>query len=247
MFEVGLVYDIIVLLNNQILMAHFSAGCLGFYNENLKCVKRIDKINGEKFSPIGIALQLKEKKLFLADNMNHRIIMTDLEINFLKSIGSSGTGINQFYLPHDLCLHNYNLYVCDYSNKRIQVYNTELIFSKSLIVNYLPWQIKTSNSLLFVQSNGNGLFIYNLNDFSLLKKFEHGQCRLSKFYSDIYEFNHQTKTLFCFDENANLKKETSITSVNENFKSVWEGKFFVFSRAFLLVLCSKGIIKLSKN
>ena len=123
MFEVGLAFYIIVLPNNQILMAHYSAGCLGFYDEHLKCVKRIDKINGENFKPIGIALHLKEKKLFITDNLNHRIIMTDLEINFMKSVGSRGAEINQFNGPNGLCLLNNNLYVCDYYNKRIQVYN----------------------------------------------------------------------------------------------------------------------------
>ena len=247
MFEVGRVNDIIVLPNNQILMAHYLPGFLGFYDEHLKCVMRIDKINGEKFSPVGIALHSKEKKLFIADNLNQRIIMTDLEVNFIKSVGSEGAKINQFDGPYDLCLLNNNLYVCDYNNKRIQVYNTELIFSKSLRVDYQPWKIKTSNSMLFIQSVENGLFIYNSNDFSLLKKFEHGQCRISKLDSDIYKFNHQTKKLYCYDEHANLKKEISLTFVNENFKNVWEGTFIEFNRAFLLLSCDKGVIKVSKN
>ena len=241
MFEVDVVYDIIALPNYHFLMVHFSDGYLGYYNEHLKCVKRIDKINGENFTPIGIALHLKEKKLFLSDYLNRRIIMTDLQINFLKSIGSFGAEINQFDGPNDLCLLNNNLYVCDYNNKRIQVYNTELIYSQSLMVNYHPQEIKTLNSKLFIQSAESGLFIYNSNDFSLLKKFEHGLCRISKLDSDIYEFNHETKKLFCYDEHANLKEEINLTSVNENLIGVWDGTFIVFNRAFLLIPCSNGI------
>ena len=55
--------------------------------------------------------------------------------------------------------------------------------------------------MLFIKSGGSDgrLFIYNSNDFSLLKKFEHGNYRISKLDSDIYEFNHKTKKLFCYD------------------------------------------------
>ena len=248
MFEVGTVNDIIVLPNNQILMAHHSPFFgLGFYDEHLKCVKRIDKINGENFTPIGIALHLNEKKLFITDTLNDRIIMTDLEVNFIKSVGSKGAEINQFNVPYDLCLLNNNLYICDYFNKRIQVYNTELTNSKSLMVNYHPREIKTLNSKLFIQSAESGLFIYKSNDFSLLKKFDHGKCIISKLDSDIYVFNYKTKKLFCYDEHANLMEEISLTSVNENLIGVWDGTFIVFNKVFLLIPCFNGIIKVSKN
>ena len=81
----------------------------------------------------------------------------------------------------------------------------------------------------------------------MLKKFEHGICRISKLDSDIYEFNNPTKKLFCYDEHANLKEEINLTSVNENLRGVWDGSFIVFNRTFLLISCAKGVIKVSKN
>ena len=149
------------------------------YDENLKLVKRIDSISDEGFSPIGIALNLDEEKFFITDNDNHRILMTDFEFNLIKSIGSAGTDICQFDGPYDLCLAISNLYVSDYYNKH--VYSKGLEFLKLLKLDYSPWKVNASNSMLFIYSNC-GIYFYYLDDLQFFQRLDHTICR-------IYEIN----------------------------------------------------------
>ena len=62
------------------------------------------------------------KSMYICDRINHRIQVFDLDLNFIQSIGSRGTGRGKFNAPHDVKFDSSgNMYVAEYSNKRVQV------------------------------------------------------------------------------------------------------------------------------
>ena len=51
--------------------------------------------------------------------------MFDCELNFIRTIGSHGSGIGEFNFPFDLDFDaEGNAYIADYGNNRIQVLDT---------------------------------------------------------------------------------------------------------------------------
>jgi hypothetical protein len=239
--------EIVVFQDNQILSTNHDEKCLTLYDHNLNFVKRIDRINGEIFHPLGIAINFEEKRLYISDNYNHRIIMTDLDFNFIRSVGSKGTEYSKFHGPYDICLISNNLYICDFNNNRIQIYSKNLELIKSVKLDYQPWKVKGTNSIICVESNSPcGINFYNLNDFNLIQNYDHGLCRISQINSNIYEYCSKTKTIYCYDERANVKEEISLNVTNDSLAGVWDGLFIQYNGFILMTSDSKKkIIKFS--
>ena len=74
--------------------------------------------------PRGLAIY--EDNLYVSDRNNHRIQVFDLDLNFVRSIGSCGNGINEFNEPFDVKFDTSgNMYVAEFSNKRVQVIDSK--------------------------------------------------------------------------------------------------------------------------
>ena len=60
--------------------------------------------------------------MYVCDRNNHRIQVFDLDLNFIRSIGSYGKGRGEFDAPYDVQFDaNGYMYVVEFSNKRVQV------------------------------------------------------------------------------------------------------------------------------
>ena len=58
----------------------------------------------------------------ICDRDNHRIQVFDLDLNFIRSIGSHGTERGEINTPRDVKFDNAgNMYVAEYDNVRVQV------------------------------------------------------------------------------------------------------------------------------
>jgi hypothetical protein len=83
----------------------------------------------------------------------------------VKAVGSRGAGMNQFNTVHGIATDaKDNIYVADRGNRRIQVYDTDLNFLKSITTVGAPWSVCTSplpNQYLF-SGDGNGK-VYKLD------------------------------------------------------------------------------------
>ena len=239
----------LVLIDDQIIISSFDDRCLMAYDKDLNFIKRIDRINGEIFAPLALECNFKEKKAYICDCLNHRVWMTDLDFNFIKSVGTFGTDDYQFSYPNDLCYKNCNLYVCDHRNKRIQVYSNDLEFLQLIKLDYRPWKIKSTNSIIcIVSSEPQGIQFYNFNDFSLIRSFDHMKGRISQVNSSFYELNHKTKTINCYDDQANFKEEIRLHEVDYVLTDEWDGTFIEFNGAILMTSTKeKKIIKYSKT
>ena len=134
------------IIDDRIILANYYGKCLTVYDKDLNLLKRIDKINGKGFQPIAIQVNLKEKFIYICDFENFKILMTDFHFNLIKSIGSQGA-------LRDICYKKEDLLICDYGNIRIQIYSKDLEFIKSIKLDYQPWRLKATNSIICVMAD----------------------------------------------------------------------------------------------
>ena len=88
--------------------------------ELIKCVGREGGKEGEFDDPHGLTLH--DNLVYVCDRNNHRIQVFDLDLNFVRSIGSCGSGRGEFGLPLDVKFDAAgNMYVADWGNGRVQV------------------------------------------------------------------------------------------------------------------------------
>ena len=77
-------------------------------------------------SPVGAAFHPLNKKLYVADQCNHRIQVLNPDLTFYNSFGSRGRGNGQLSYPADLAFDDAgNVYVADADNSRIQVFTCD--------------------------------------------------------------------------------------------------------------------------
>ena len=168
--------------NDQIIISH--SNCLKIYDKDLNFIKKVDRINGEEFYLSAILANFDVKQFYICDNLNDRILITDLDFNFIKLVGSTGSENCQFDNPCDICFSNSKFYICDNDNKRIQVYSKDFDFVTSLKVEYYPWKIKSTNSTICVVADDqDGIYFYNSNDFHLIRNYNDLEGRISQINS----------------------------------------------------------------
>jgi hypothetical protein len=81
--------------------------------------------------------------IFVADGYdNSRVAKFTKDGDFVKSVGSRGPGANQFNTPHTITSDaKGNIYVGDRGNQRIQVYDPNLNFVKTINNVRAPWAV----------------------------------------------------------------------------------------------------------
>ena len=88
--------------------------------ELIKCVGR----EGGKEECFGFiqGLTLRDNLVYVCDRYNHRIQVFDLDLNFVRFIGSHGSGRGEFKFLSDVKFDTAgNMYVADWGNERVQV------------------------------------------------------------------------------------------------------------------------------
>ena len=98
--------------------------------------------------------------IFIADGYNNsRVVKVMKDGTWAKSVGTRGAGMNQFNTVHGITSDaKNNIYVADRGNRRIQVYDTDLNFIKSIANVGAPWSMCVSpgpTQYLF-SGDGNG-------------------------------------------------------------------------------------------
>ena len=75
---------------------------------------------GEFSFPQGV--KVHESQVYVCDLRNNRIQVFDLELSFITSFGTKGSGEGQYEGPNDLAFDSQgNIYVSEYGNNRVQV------------------------------------------------------------------------------------------------------------------------------
>ena len=88
--------------------------------ELVKCIGRKGSEEGEFNDPSGVAIH--SNQVYVCDTVNHRIQVLDLDLNFIGSIGSHGSGIGEFDCPFDVAFDTSgSMYIVEFNNNRVQV------------------------------------------------------------------------------------------------------------------------------
>ena len=93
------------------------------FNSRGKLIKCVGRKGWKKgvFDAIQ-GLTVYREKVYVCDRNNNRIQVFDLDLNFIRSIGSHGKGRGEFNQPYDLKFDSAgNMYVAELGNNRVQV------------------------------------------------------------------------------------------------------------------------------
>ena len=116
--------------------------------------------------PLGICIT--HNRVLVTQCSGNCITMYELEGKLIKSVGSEGNGEAQFNGPRGLAVSDKtnNVYVCDYSNNRIQIFTEDLKFHSMLGIGvfYQPRDIKViRDRVLVLDENNPCMFVFNSN------------------------------------------------------------------------------------
>ena len=95
---------------------------------------------------------------FISDGYgNSRFVKISPDGHWLKAVGTNGKGDNQFSTPHTIATDAQdNVYVGDRGNFRIQVYDDNMNFKKSITGIGAPWALCVTNTSPQVMYSGDG-------------------------------------------------------------------------------------------
>ena len=112
-------YDITVSGNGQVLVANYNNNCITNFTLDGTYVGKFDK--GQLSAPVGLTTDLHG--FLLVTDANHRVTVFDKDGVYVSHFGSNGSANGQFSDPYGIAVsHNGNIYVADYSNKRVQIF-----------------------------------------------------------------------------------------------------------------------------
>ena len=134
-----------------------------FYsNANPPKTYEFDRPTDVAFDPNG--------NFFVADGYgNSRVAKYDKNGRFVKTTGSRGNGAGQLNTPHSIQADaKGNVYVADRGNNRIQVYDTNLAFKKTITGIGAPWTLQVTNKYVYSGDGTGKLYQLDRNSGKLL-------------------------------------------------------------------------------
>ena len=119
----------------EVIVVEGDGHCVSVFSpsgEKLQTIGTCGSGQGQFQWPRGVAVD-GECNILVVDSHNNRIQKFTAEGQFLTSIGAKGNGPLQFDFPTDTVFNaaNKKVYVTDWNNRRVQVLNSDLIFSSS--------------------------------------------------------------------------------------------------------------------
>ena len=236
-------HDLCMLPNDTFVAADWNARSLVQYDLNFMTIKVVNCFNNKKIRPNGLALNSKKNELFITDVDNHQILITDFDLNLIKKIESK-PGL----LKHPAGIYSHksgDLYVCEEVSHQIQVFDEDLKFKKSINFDYKPWRIKMSFDRAFViDLHSRIAYIYDLNNWEVLLKFDNGFDRFTEIDSYFYSISANMQ-LNCFNlDGGELVCKTNIMSTT--IKNL-NDSFIVYlnENLFYLITNRKKCLKLT--
>jgi DNA-binding beta-propeller fold protein YncE len=152
-----------------------------------------------------------QDNIYVADGYsNSRVVKLSKDGTWGKTVGTRGSGANQFNTVHAIATDaKNNIYVADRGNRRIQVYDTDLNFVRSIATVGAPWSVCTTpgpTQYLF-SGDGNGKLYKTDLDGKLL-----GWAQVGKGHGQNTCLIHE---LHCESENVVYKGDCSTWTVEK--------------------------------
>ena len=120
-----------------------------------------------------LCIAISKEKVFVSQDGLGCFSVFDMNGTLLKQIGTPGSGNGQFNNPRGIAINESNddIYVCDYSNKRIQIFSKDYSYKSQFgnpIINS-PSDIQLTKDNIYILSHQNPfLFIFNY-DYQYMK------------------------------------------------------------------------------
>ena len=232
--------DSVLLPKNQLLHCS-SAGSLKLYDKQFEIIKTVE-FKDKKIQPVGIAYDDVSSRIYFSDVLNHQIIMTTIDLDFIKTFGSKGSDSQTIDKPLGVCFKNNKLYICDFNNRRIQILDANLEFYDTLKLDYYPTTIKVSNNTIGICGN-TGTYFYDIE--TKMPKFQHSGVvgRMNEIDSHFYVFSYSPKKMFCvYDVNGCLTDEISCEKISSSIASSDDGHILVMDDDLMITSQSTGQI-----
>ena len=155
--------------------------------------------------PRGICISLN--KVIVTQLNGHCMNVYEVGGKLVKSVGSEGSGEGQFQHPQglDVSDRNNNIYVCDYSNNRVQIFTEDLKFHSMLGIGVLkcPRDVKVPRDRVLVLDGSNPcLFVFSSDHVLTNRLITRGK---------------QTNSPYCFD----IDREYNIIMSDYNSNCVY--------------------------
>ena len=136
--------------------------------ELIKCVGKRGWKEGEFNDPHGVTLY--DNQVYVCDRNNNRIQVFDLDLNFVRSIGSYGRRRDEFNIPLDMRFDTAgNMYVADNGNDRVQVMDSSGHFIRSFGQGgegklHGPSGLHIAGKYMYVPDlDGNNILVYEIS------------------------------------------------------------------------------------
>lgn len=157
------------------------------YNASLQAQENEQEEKDIIFSGLENATSIyaTQDHLFVVESGKHRLLKLDHNGNLIETLGGLGTGDYQFDTPIGVDATNgLKIYVTDYGNERIQVYDRRFQYLGS-ITGESGFQNRRISPTQLVVNDFGELFVYDENSKSILKFDQYGSFRDSFYIEEI--------------------------------------------------------------
>lgn len=150
--------------NHRIVVFNPAGELIDTYGRNGVIADGTDSIEGF-YGPRDVAVD-KNGFIYVADTGNHRIRVYDQNWNFIRDIGSRGTGAGQLQEPVGIAIHPISgeLYIAETWNQRVSVFKRDGIYVRSWDVNmWEGTQFSPNRPYLTISPDGTLIFVGDMD------------------------------------------------------------------------------------
>lgn len=226
--------------SSSLLTANFRDKNLTLFNENFELIQKIDKLKEIAQEPFAITTN-QINRIYLCDRENHHVSILDYDFNVLSSIGKCGTKSYQFQYPRGIEYSIHTIYICDWQNKRIEIYTDDLVYKRTFRLNYFPIQVKISDisRTMCVRCEKSGIYFYDLDcDLQLTHYYDTHNGAICVINDYFYEFCPKNMKFYFYNEFGKLIDESDLKLKNESIKTLnineWATLVY-FNQKFIII------------
>ena len=167
--NMGQPWGIAVSKNGMWAVADYSNHCVYIFDGENQLIRKFGSkgTNGSQFyHPAGVAFD-SDDHLYIADHNNHRVQKFTIDGKYLFHFGDEGSLDSRLRYPSGLVVHNHKVYVMDYGNVSISVFQTDGNYYQTILSDQLSRPrdaaVNCNNQLLVTDADYNCIHIFTLD------------------------------------------------------------------------------------
>ena len=210
----GVVFDS---KTNNIYVADQSNNRVQVFDKDGKYSFKFGDMDGPGKMKYPLCIAIYKEKVFVTQYQGRCVLVFDLKGNFIIQIGNTGSGEGQFNSPYGITVNEYNgdIYVCDSSTKRIQIFSENYSFKSQFGKETLqsPADIQLTRDNIYVLSykkpfltifNYNFTPVQNIISNSISNYLNRPYCFVIDGAGNIIISDHGLNSVFIFNQQGEL-------------------------------------------